>query len=180
MDQKHIGVIVILAGIVVAGIVFAARFNEDRYIMNFVQDTGTCYLDDGTCLHEDRSNLTYIAGYSVALSLILFGTYLLFIDKSPQIIGEQHVRVSRALADAKRQERKKDEFSAFLSGFPEDIQKVLKAVREQDGIKQSTLRYRTGISKTGLSLILKDLEEKQIVSRKVAGKTKEVYMQKSF
>ena len=101
-------------------------------------------------------------------------------DKAQKLLASQHKEVSYALKEAKKQEKEKDEFKAFIAGFSSDEQKILKAIKEQEGIKQSTLRYRTGISKTRLSLMLKLFEEKDIISRKKSGKTNEVFMQKKY
>ncbi|MBD3164626.1 hypothetical protein GF323_05495 [Candidatus Woesearchaeota archaeon] len=175
MNQKQIGTIVIIIGVILAVFVYLAQQREEAYIKNLVQEKGSCFLEDGTCLHE-RSLGLYIVGYILSAGLIILGLYLLLFDKTQKLLAEQQARVSSALEKAS----KKDEFNAYLSGFSKEEQDILKAVREQEGIKQSTLRFRTGISKTKLSLLLKSLEERDVVKRKTAGKTNEVYLRKKF
>jgi uncharacterized membrane protein len=96
------------------------------------------------------------------------------------MLQEQHREISHALKEAKIETKQKDEFKAYLSAFSDDEQKVLLAIREQEGIQQSTLRFRTGMSKTSLSLMLKSLEEKGIISKKESGKTNKIYLRKKF
>lgn len=181
MNQKQIGIILIIIGILLAIFVYYSKIREDKNIDEIIMaQGGSCYLPDGTCLHEDRDYTIYIIGGILSGALILLGLYLLIFDKTQQTLAKQHLEVSHALKEAKRNEKSKDEFNAFLSGFKEDEQKILKAIREQEGIQQSTLRFRTGMSKASLSLMLKSLEERQIISRKENGKTNNVYLRKKF
>ncbi len=175
MNQKQIGIVIIIIGLILTVFVYIAQQREVSYIRKYVQDEGTCFLEDGTCLHE-RSLGLYVMGYVLSGGLIILGIYLLLFDQTQKILAEHQVKVSSALKDAKR----KDEFNAFLAGFSEDEKGILKVVHDEEGIRQSTLRFRTGISKTRLSLLLKDLEEKNIVKRKSSGKSNEVYLRKRF
>ena len=180
MNTKYVGFIIILAGILVGIFTVMMYLREDKLINEFVMEQGTCYLADGTCLHEDRNYIPYIFGLVVTVGLLTLGIYLLLLDKTQQMIQEQHREISTALKEAKTQEKQKDEFKAYLSAFSEDEQKVLLAIREQDGIQQSTLRYRTGMSKTSLSLMLKAFEKKGIITKKEAGKTNKIFLRKKF
>jgi DNA-binding MarR family transcriptional regulator len=176
MNQKIIGIILIVAGILLAAFVYMANETEEHYINTYISEHGSCFLEDGTCLHGSRDYSLYIGGWILASSLILLGIYLLLFDRTQQLLVQQNQSIAGALKDAKH----RDEFNAFLTGFTDDEQKVLKAIRDQDGIKQSTLRYKAGISKAGLSLMLKDFEKKGIITRKEDGKTNQVFLRKKF
>jgi uncharacterized membrane protein len=180
MNQKQIGVIVLVIGILLAVFVFVLKAKEDAEIHGVIEDTGSCYLEDGTCLHEEQDWTMYVIGWILSAALIILGVYLIFFDKTQQKLAEHQRKVSSALRQAKKEDTGKEKFKAFLAGFDGDTRNVIKAVKEQDGIKQSTLRYRTGMSKTGLSLMLKELEKKGFVSRKKSGKTNQVFLRKRF
>lgn len=180
MNQKQIGIILIILGILLSIFVQVAKSNEDFYIKQLMLENDSCFLDDGTCLHADRNITAYVIGWVISGIMVSLGIYLFFFDKTQKQLEQSTIIVSEALKEAKKQEKQKDEFSAFLTGFSSDEQKVLKAIKEQDGIKQSTLRYRTDISKTTLSLMLKSLEERGFIKRKPAGKTNQVYLVKKF
>lgn len=180
MNQKHIAGILIIIGVLLSITVFMIKEKEDVVVEKFIEDKGSCYLNDGTCLHEDRSFTFYIVGWAISGILVIIGIYFFIMAKTQEILSSQTELVSENLAKAKKLEKEKDEFKAFLSGFSSDEKKILKVVKEQEGIKQSTLRFKTGMSKTTLSLILKSLEERDIISRKTAGKTKQIYLRSKF
>jgi DNA-binding MarR family transcriptional regulator len=176
MNQKVVATVLIVAGIVLAVFVFMAKAREDSLINAYVQKTGSCYLDNGVCLHEGRDYSLYIGGGILSGALILLGIYLLLFERSAQLMLAHQERIATDLKAAKQS----NEWNAFLAGFKPEEQLVLKAIREQDGIQQSTLRYRTGLSKTGLSLMLKELEKDGNITRKESGKTNEIFLRKKF
>jgi DNA-binding MarR family transcriptional regulator len=181
MNQRQIGYIVLILGILVAIMTYAAKVREDNTINTFIKEHGnSCYLSDGTCLHEDRSYIIYYAGASISAALIALAAYLIFFDRTQTILAKQHREVSYALREAKKTEDKKGKFDAFLAGFSDEERKLLIAIHEQDGIQQSTLRYKTGQSKAMVSVLLGGLEQKGVVSREEAGKTNRVYLKKVF
>ena len=61
-----------------------------------------------------------------------------------------------------------------------NIKDVIKAIKENEGITQSTLRFKTNFSKATLSQHLKKLEERKFISRTPKGKTKQVFLVKKF
>ncbi|MGM5481577.1 MAG: helix-turn-helix transcriptional regulator [Nanobdellota archaeon] len=179
MNQKQIGIIVVIVGIILAVMVGMLQNEQHDLAMQTLGETGSCITPEGDCLHQQNLVL-YIIGWILSAALVVLGIYLIFFDKTQHNLYEQNKEVAEALKEARKQAVEKDKFSSFLEGFNEDEQKVLKAVHVQDGIQQSTLRYKTGMSKTSLSLLLKNLEEREIISRQPSGKTNKVFLKKSF
>ena len=155
--------------------VFISQSRESQYIEQISASTGSCFLEDGTCLH-DRSIPLNVFEWTITGIVFLLGVFLAFLDKTQKILAEHQIKVSSALAEAKAN----DSFKAYLAGFQDDERKILEAVHEQEGIKQSTLRYRAGLTKSTLSLILGNLEKRGIISRKKTGKTNQIFLQKKF
>lgn len=180
MDQKQIGLILLLFGVIFAIVILVLKINEDTYINHIVAETGSCYLSDGTCLHEDRNITMYIIGWAFSGVLFVTGLYFGFFDRTQEHLMHHQQTVSAALRKAKQEERRRDEFNAFLSAFSEQEKNAIRAIKEQDGILQSTLRYRTGMSKTSLSLLLKSLEERGVISREPYKKTNKIHLKKVF
>ena len=174
MNQKQIGIVIIILGLIVASFVFVFKNQADYAATQVLEEAGSCITEKG-CLHEKNNNL-FLLGIVISVLMIGLGVYLIFFDKTQEKLAEHQVKVSSALKEAKV----KDEFKAFLGGFREDEQKILKVVHDQQGIKQSTIRYKADMSKTTVSLILKSLEERKIVKKKPSGKTFQVYLVRKF
>ena len=169
MENKKLGIILIIIGILLALSLYMVKIREDYMIQKVVVDQGSCFLDDGTCLHEDRNMTFYFIGWIVSAILIALGLYLVLFEKSQkEIIG--------ALENQKQIKVKEEKFDILLKGLNEDEKKVIKAVKEQDGITQQTLRLRADLHKSKLSIVLDGLEKKGLVSRKEKGKTKQVFL----
>ena len=113
----------------------------------------------------------------IAVGLISFigalGIYLLFFSTSEEAILKR-------LEQEKNMKIEGDKFDLVLKAMDENEKKVLKAIKEQDGITQSTLKFRTDLSKAKVSQILTDFEKKHLVKREAKGKTYAVYLAENF
>ncbi len=169
MDNKKLGTIILLIGIVIAAAVFIAKAREDVIIHKFIQQEGTCFLEEGTCLHEDRNITFYIVAWVFSAVLIALGLYLVFFEKSQK-------EILSTLEKQKHIQVEEEKFDILLKGLSEDEKKVVNAVKEQDGITQQTLRLRTDMHKSKLSIVLDGMEKKGLIKRVEKGKTKQVFL----
>ncbi len=58
----------------------------------------------------------------------------------------------------------------------EDEAKIIEIIFENEGITQDSLHFRTGFSHSKLSMIIKKLEEKDLIVREKFGKTYKIYL----
>ncbi len=113
----------------------------------------------------------------IAVGLISFigalGIYLLFFSTSEEAIMKR-------LEEEKHMKIEQDKFQLLLKAMDENEQKVIKAIKEQDGITQSTLKFRADLSKAKVSQILTDFERKSLIKRELKGKTYAVHLMDNF
>lgn len=178
MDNKKLGWILIGVGILLAVIVLGIKLQEDAVIKQVVDTTGSCYLTDGTCLHDEANAkmIYYIIGWFFAAIVIALGFFLVFFERSQKEMISAQKEIVSDLNKSKQIKVEGEKFDILMKGLTEEEQKIMKAVKDQDGITQQTLRLRTDLHKSKLSIVLDGLEKKGLVSRKLKGKTKEVYL----
>ncbi len=127
-----------------------------------------CNVNKGCSETANRFSMTNVAfgffGFMFAL-----GVYILLFNKSEE-------RILRRLEEEKNQKIGDEKFDYILMALDSYGKKVLKAVKAQDGITQSTLRLRTDMSKAKLSYVLQELEKRNLIKRVKKGKTLEVFL----
>lgn len=175
MENKNLGSILIVASLIVLVLLGFIRQNQvkvyQKEIDAYLAENKACPSDPDLCPHEQRARVQlpiFIAG-ALLLGVISLGIYLIFFEKSQK-------EIISVLKKEKQLQNKEERFEILLKGLDVDEKKVIKAVKEQDGITQQTLRLRTDLHKSKLSIVLDGLEKKGLVKRVVKGKTKQVFL----
>ncbi len=179
MDNKQLGIILIgvslvllvLLGFVRANVIKAYQNEIDKYI----EAGEACPSDPEFCPHEQRSRAQipiFIAG-AFLVGVIALGLYLMLFEKSQK-------EIISTLNKEKQIQKENEKFDILLKGLDDDEKRVIKAVKEQDGITQQTLRLRTDLHKSKLSIVLDGLEKKGLVKREPKGKTNQVFLKISI
>ncbi len=179
MDNKKIGVLLIVAGGVFAAALFWIKVQLNRQADSLMAlSGGSCFLESGKCIHE-QSFLPFAIGIAAIVFIISLGIYLISFSKTARSFELSQKAILNKLKTTKNKELKEEKFKILLQGLDEDEKKVLTAVKEQDGISQSTLKYRADLSKTKLSMVLSQLEKKGLVAKVKKGKTNDIFLKKA-
>ncbi len=163
MENKKLGILLIVIGVLV-GSVFIYYGN-----MLAIQSRELGCFDELNCANLEKGLSVSHFAIGVFSFILSLGFYLLFFNKTEKKIIE---RLEKDGAQNKEDEK----FKFALKMLDPFEAKVLKKVKEQDGITQSTLRLRLDISKAKLSYVLQDLEKRGLVKRIRKGKILEVYL----
>lgn len=164
MLNKKLGIAIIIISVLIGAIVLTVISK-----LNSVGKEIGCFPDTPECLRVGSFlNFSHIA-VGILASLFALGVYLIFFSKSEEAI------IKRLENDGNK--RNEDEkFEIILKALDEYEKKALKAVKEQNGITQNTLRLRTDMSKAKLSYVLQELEKRNLIKRIRKGKTLAVYL----
>ena len=169
MDNRKMGIILIIITLFITASTLMIKSREDAIIDQIIEEQESCFLEDGMCLHADRDLTYYIVAWIFSAALAALGAYLLFFEKSQK-------EIVSALGKQKQMKIEEEKFEILLKGLDAGEKKVIKAVKEQDGITQQTLRLRADMHKSKLSIVLDGLEKKRLVKRVSKGKTKQVFL----
>jgi len=180
MNSRIIGIMLIIIGIILSLLIFGIKASTDAHIRMYILESGSCFLDDGTCLHAENDLFYFIAGWIISVAIIIIGAFMILSYENNIKIEQNNKSILEDIRRVREEENEKSSFEAFLKGFDDDEKRVLRILRDQQGIKQNTLRLKAEISKTGLSLMLQSLEKKGIIEKKPEGKTNRVFLKGYF
>ena len=144
MDNKKLGVILIGISLILGLIILS--YNS----MLETQAEASCnclQMEDGFCPHKEHTPWQAYAGMIVLSGMGALGIYLVFFEKSQKA-------VIAALQKQRQLKLEEEKFNILMKGITHEEKLVMKAVKEQDGITQQTLRLRTGLHKSKLSIVL--------------------------
>ena len=167
MENKKLGFIIIGFSIILGFLMFSfmGRLNAQGQVLH-CNPTQEC---------QQVNSLLGLSHIAIGLLSFIFalGFYLLFFNK-----GEE--AILKRLEEEKNAKLEEDRYNVVLKVMDENEKKVINAIKEQDGITQTTLRYRADLSKAKISQILTDFEKKNLVRRVPKGKTYSVHLVQGF
>lgn len=179
VKSKTLGIVLIGIAIIFLVSIIIFKGQVDNLTTQLMIESGGSCTIDGVCLHE-QSNFPVYFGIAIVFITLALGVYLIFFEKSQIVLEKTQKEIVNTLKESKEELNKDEKFEFLLKALNEDEKKIMKAVKEQDGIEQATLRIRTDLSKTKLSVLLNDLEKKDLIRKVPEGKKNKVYLKSAF
>ena len=179
MNNKKIGWILIGISLffIISIIVFKIQI-ENLVDTLMIESGGSC-IKDGICLHK-QSDIPVYLGVAVVFVTLALGFYLLSFEKTQETLLQTQKEIVQTLEKSKKKQDRDEKFEFLLKALNEDEQKIMRALKEQEGIEQATLRIRTDLSKTKLSVLLSELEKKSLIKKVPQGKKNRVYLKQKI
>jgi len=166
MDNKKLGIIIIALSILLGLVIWGFQIQLTKLSEESCTCT-TCKIGDAC--KADKFSLLWTGGLAMIFATLSLGVYLLFFEKSYQVLLNK-------LNEGKTKLSEDEKFNLILLGLNQDEKKILSAIKEQDGITQQTLRIRTNLHKSKLSILVGILEEKGLIKKEQKGKTNQLFL----
>jgi len=163
MENKKLGLILIIIALFVGGLIVYYT----SLLSNQAQALG-CFPNSECFAIEKGLSMSHLA-IGIFSFILALGFYLLFFNKTEKAILEK-------LEKEKEEKIEDGKFEMLMKALDPYEQRVLKAVKEQDGITQNTLRLRIDMSKAKLSYVLQELEKRGIIKRVEKSKTLAIHL----
>lgn len=163
MENKKLGILIIIISLVffLFLIYFSIKLNGESIGLG-------CNPSEECINIKNLFTFTNI-GFGFFGFILALGFYLLFFNKTEKAIFKR-------LEDDTHKRTEEEKFELIVKALNDYEERVLRAVKGQNGITQNTLRLRTDMSKAKLSYVLQELEKRKLIKRKPKGKTLEVWL----
>ena len=163
--HKIIGVLLIVLSVIILLFGVWIKVYNDNIAQFHVNETGSCYLPDGTCLHSTSDSIMYS---SIGIAFLVFLASLYFIlhkDRQNKIITKKV---------AKRRINEKVMRPNVLNSAPKTLnaesKKVFEIITQANGaILQGEIVAKSGMDKVKVSRVLDKLEMQGLVERRRHG-----------
>lgn len=166
MDNRKLGIILLIIGLAVGGVFLYLSSNLTRQS----QELG-CFSNPN-CMGVERAlSFSHIA-VGIFSFIFALGFYLLVFNKTDKVDRS----ILKKLEEENKIKLEDMKFDILMKALDPYEQKVIKAIREQEGITQNTLRLRLEMSKAKLSYVLQELEKRGIIKRIKKGKTLSIHL----
>lgn len=155
MNKRLLGILLILLSISFAFVTLKFKGSEDFLSEQIIQlNEGSCILENGFCLHNDRDYSNYYLGVFSAFVLLILGAVSLyeFYYAKPVIANSEKVEIKMPL------------------DLDNDEKILFNIIKENNGsVYQSDLIKKTEFSKVKVTRILDRMESRKLVERKRRG-----------
>jgi predicted transcriptional regulator len=160
LSKKTIAIVFLIFSLLTSLFSLAIKTEHDRLIEKIIsQNSGSCYLADGTCLHNEGKNVFEYFGFIISTIMLLFSIFLLIFDK------EEEKKSTHTIMQ--KHSKKIDE--NILS---DDEKNIINELKLNDGSAyQSDLIKKLNLSKVKITRILDKLQGKGLIERNRRGMT---------
>ncbi|HLC67755.1 MAG TPA: MarR family transcriptional regulator [archaeon] len=168
---RKIGILMIVVAVVVAVFGVWLKVYNDKLAQNQVNETGSCYLSDGTCLHATSDSIMYVS-VAIAAFLVGLGMYLMFRKEAKKT-------VIKKVAEKTANDEKKDFTSEAPKTLGPESKQIFDIVAQSNGaILQGELVMKSGMDKVKVSRVLDKLEMHGLIERRRHGMSNMVVLKK--
>ena len=157
-SHKLIGIFLIALSIIVGVFGIWIKTYNDGIAQVRVNETGSCYLPDGTCLHTTSDSIMY-SSIGIAILIFAIGMYLVLRTRSTAVRKTPTKRPA-----------KKPLAATSMAALGDDSKKIFGIITQSNGaVLQGEIVTKSGMSKVKVSRALDKLEMQGLIERRRHG-----------